>query len=100
MVVKDEKKKTIKFKRLIKKKNLIKILSHFVRYQLLCEMVDSIVGQANMIRAVYGLPEKELVEDTSQDEGNFPGLSIRVFRARKWRSDSRFWRLILLSFND
>lgn len=37
-------------------------------YQLLCEMVDSIVGQANMIRAVYGLPEKELVEDTSQDE--------------------------------
>ena len=91
MVVKDEKKKTIKFKRLIKKKSLIKILSHFVRYQLLCEMVDSIVGQANMIRAVYGLPEKELVEDTSQDEGNFPGLSMRVFRARKWRSDSRFW---------
>lgn len=63
-------------------------------------MVDSIVGQANMIRAVYGLPEKELVEDTSQDEGNFLGLSMRVFRARKWRSDSRFWRLILLSFND
>ena len=54
-------------------------------------MVDSIVGQANMIRAVYGLPEKEVVEDTSQDEGNFAGLSVRVFRARKWRPDSRFW---------
>lgn len=37
-------------------------------YQLLCEMVDSIVGQANMIRALYGLPERELIEDTSQDE--------------------------------
>ena len=35
-------------------------------------MVDSIVGQANMIRALYGLPERELIEDTSQDEGNFP----------------------------
>ena len=44
-------------------------------------MVDSIVGQANMIQAVYGLPEKEVVEDTSQDEGNFPGLSVGVFRA-------------------
>ena len=32
-------------------------------------MVDSIVGQANMIRAILGLPERELVEDTSQDEG-------------------------------
>jgi len=37
-------------------------------YQLLCEMVDSIVGQANMIRGILGLPERELVEDTSQDE--------------------------------
>lgn len=37
-------------------------------YQVLCEMVDSIVGQANMIRAILGLPERELVEDTSQDE--------------------------------
>lgn len=39
------------------------------RYQLLCEMVDSIVGQANMIRSTLGLPERELVEDTSQEEG-------------------------------
>ena len=46
-------------------------------------MADSIVGQANMIRAVYGLPEKELLEDISQGEGNFPGLSVRVFRAQK-----------------
>ncbi|KAJ7348749.1 hypothetical protein OS493_039287, partial [Desmophyllum pertusum] len=37
-------------------------------YQLLCEMVDSIVGQANMIRSILGLPERELVEDTSQEE--------------------------------
>ena len=40
-----------------------------VSYQLLCEMVDSIVGQANMIRSILGLPERELVEDTSQEEG-------------------------------
>lgn len=32
-------------------------------------MVDSIVGQANMIRSILGLPERELVEDTSQEEG-------------------------------
>ncbi|XP_078360257.1 MYCBP-associated protein-like [Oculina patagonica] len=37
-------------------------------YQLLCELVDSIVGQANMIRSILGLPERELVEDTSQEE--------------------------------
>jgi len=48
---------------------------HF-RYQLLCEMVDSIVGQANMIRGILGLPERELVEDTSQDEGSFPGVPV------------------------
>ena len=41
----------------------------YYRYQVLCEMVDCIVGQANMIRAIVGLPERELVEDTSQDEG-------------------------------
>ena len=32
-------------------------------------MVDNIVGQANMIRSIIGLPERELVEDTSQEEG-------------------------------
>ena len=32
-------------------------------------MVDNIVGQANIIRAIIGLPERELVEDTSQEEG-------------------------------
>lgn len=35
-------------------------------------MVDSIVGQANMIRSILGLPERELVEDTSQEEGKKP----------------------------
>ena len=39
-------------------------------------MVDSIVGQANMIRGILGLPERELVEDTSQDEGSFPGVPV------------------------
>ena len=27
------------------------------------------MGQANMIRSILGLPERELVEDTSQEEG-------------------------------
>lgn len=40
-------------------------------------MVDSIVGQANMIRAIHGLPERELVEDTSQDEGKFVGVTVQ-----------------------
>ena len=33
------------------------------------EMIDSMVGQAVIIRTILGLPERELVEDTSQEEG-------------------------------
>ena len=39
-------------------------------------MVDGIVGQANMIRAILGLPEREVIEDTSQDEGYFNGVTV------------------------
>lgn len=48
----------------------IKQAMYAAGYQLLCEMVDSIVGQANMIRSILGLPERELVEDTSQEEAD------------------------------
>lgn len=50
-------------------KGILLLGCFYYSYQVLCEMVDSIVGQANMIRAILGLPERELVEDTSQDEG-------------------------------
>ncbi|XP_032226527.2 MYCBP-associated protein [Nematostella vectensis] len=36
--------------------------------QVLCEMVDNIVGQAVMIRSILGLPQRDLVEDISQEE--------------------------------
>jgi hypothetical protein len=32
-------------------------------------MVDNMVGQAVMIRSVLGLPERDMVEDTSTEEG-------------------------------
>lgn len=48
----------------------IKQAMYAAGYQLLCEMVDSIVGQANMIRSILGLPERELVEDTSPEEAD------------------------------
>ena len=41
----------------------------FARYQLLCELVDNMVNQSFMIRSVLGLPEREMVEDTSHEEG-------------------------------
>ncbi|EDO31470.1 predicted protein [Nematostella vectensis] len=36
--------------------------------QVLCEMVDNIVGQAVMIRSILGLPQRDMVEDISQEE--------------------------------
>lgn len=46
----------------------VKHVMYTAGYHLLCEMVDGIVCQANMIRAILGLPEREVIEDTSQDE--------------------------------
>lgn len=34
-------------------------------------MVDNMVNQAGMIRSVLGLPERDMVENVSQEEGKY-----------------------------